>query len=601
MQILELGLIQSALRSLAAFLCKAIYRLIAWLYELFITISRVNILSSEEIAPIYQRVTMVLTIVMVFYITFEFVKYVVQPDTINDKEKGVGNIALKMVIVILLIAFVPKIFTMAYDLQGRIIDTQFLSKVILGNNSVNTSMGDYGKKFSADVFHVFYKVNTDVCNGCDSEDVVNFNLKRLATVGDLKYLEMGLNESVKDISPATNNQEEIATIDFSGLFAILVGGFMAYMLVLYCLDVGIRYFQLVFLQIMSPIAIMGYLSPKKDNMFSKWFKQCLTTYLDLFIRIIIIYFILLICTVLGDAYTTGKLFEGLGNISDNIKAFTYIFLLMGLLAFASKAPKMLKELFPSMGAAGFSYGPRTPKEVLNEAPYLGRALGGAYGMAGSALRNTRKSLGKAVENIRDANDRNKSDAERQEARRNAAKWLTRGTLGSLGAGLTGFGLGVKSTDPSGWKRASKNAYDRSQAKYKIHDAGYKPFGEGAGRFWKDQARGILIMDENIEDMAKASDLAVQSLEQQIMIKQQSPKFNSNYTVYKSKASGEYVLYDVKKGIELGSSKNADDLKNYAIGDIQENIDVADLTSKLGKESAKNKALHQKENESKEKK
>ena len=98
MQILELGLIQSALRSLAAFLCKAIYRLIAWLYELFITISRVNILSSEEIAPIYQRITMVLTIVMVFYITFEFVKYVVQPDTINDKEKGVGNIALKMVV-----------------------------------------------------------------------------------------------------------------------------------------------------------------------------------------------------------------------------------------------------------------------------------------------------------------------------------------------------------------------------------------------------------------------------------------------------------------------------------------------------------------------
>ena len=400
---------------------------------------------------------------------------------------------------------------------------------------------------------------------------------------------MGLNESVKDTSPATNKKEEIATIDFSGLFAILVGGFMAYMLVLYCLDVGIRYFQLVFLQIMSPIAIMGYLSPKKDNMFSKWFKQCLTTYLDLFIRIIIIYFILLICTVLGDAYSTGKLFEGLGNISDNIKAFTYIFLLMGLLAFASKAPKMLKELFPSMGAAGFSYGPRTPKEVLNEAPYLGRALGGAYGMAGSALRNTRKSFGKAIENFKDGNTKD------------GLKWLARGTVGSVGAGLTGFGLGVQNADPSGWKRASKNAYDRRQAKYKIHDAGYKPFGKGAGRFWGDQARGILMMDENIEDMAKASDLAVQSLEQQIMIKQQSPNFNSNYTVYKSKASGEYVLYDVKKGIELKSSKNAADLQSYASGDITANIEVADLTSKLGKESAKNKALHQKENESKDKK
>lgn len=611
MQILELGLIQSALRSLAAFLCKAIYRLIAWLYELFITISRVNILSSEEIAPIYQRITMVLTIVMVFYITFEFVKYVVQPDTINDKEKGVGNIALKMVVVILLIAFVPKIFTMAYDLQGRIIDTQFLSKVILGNNSVNTSMGDYGKKFSADVFSVFYKVNTDVCNGCDSEEVVNFNLNRLATVGDLKYIEMGLNESVKDTSPATNKKEEIATIDFSGLFAILVGGFMAYMLVLYCLDVGIRYFQLVFLQIMSPIAIMGYLSPKKDNMFSKWFKQCLTTYLDLFIRIIIIYFILLICTVLGDAYSTGKLFEGLGNISDNIKAFTYIFLLMGLLAFASKAPKMLKELFPSMGAAGFSYGPRTPKEVLNEAPYLGRALGGAYGMASGMLKNTRKSAGKAIDSFKEGKTKD------------GLKWLARGTVGNIGAGLSGLGLGVQSADPSGWKRASKNAYDRRQAKYKIQDAGYGPLGNGAGRFWKDQARGIFMMDEEIEDMSKASDLAMQSLNQQIMIKQQSNNFKPQYIINKSKATKEYVVYN-SKGEEIcrdTDSKNLykrvnDYLREEAakagrtfdeandaleINDLDTNIEVADLSSQLGKESAKNKALHQKENESKDKK
>ena len=57
----------------------------------------------------------------------------------------------------------------------------------------------------------------------------------------------------------------------------------------------------------------------------------------------------------------------------------------------------------------------------------------------------------------------------------------------------------------------------------------------------------------------------------------------------------------KKGIELKSSKNAADLQSYASGDITANIEVADLTSKLGKESAKNKALHQKENESKDKK
>lgn len=585
MQILDLGIIESALRTLAAFFCKFIYQIIGWIYELFITIARVNILSSEDIAPIYQRVTMILTIVMVFYITFEFVKYVVQPDTINDKEKGVGNMALKIIVVILLIAFVPKIFTMAYDLQGRIIDNQLFSKVILGKKEVN--MSTYGRGFSADMFSVFYKVNEEACKGCDSEGVVNFNLNRLRTTGDLKYLTAGLNESVSMLNPATQKNEDTPIIDFDGLFAIVVGAVLIYILALYCIDVGTRYAQLIFLQIISPIAIMGYLTPKKDSMFSKWVKQCVTTYLNLFIRIAIIYFVLLICQVLGESYGNGKLFEGLGTISPSIQAFTYIALVMGLLIFASKAPKMLQELFPSSGAAGIGFGLRTPSQVVKDAPYLGRAIGAAYAGGGSMLKNTRKSFGKAIEEFKKGG---------KDHRKKALKWLARGTLGNVGAGLSGIGLGLGSTDPSGWQRAMKNSYDRRQAKYKIHDAGYAPIGKGASKWWSDQARNILLMDEHIEDMTKASDLRVQGIQQRINVMQQDKKFKSDITVFKSKVTDEYIVYD-KEGKEMARSKNITGLPTQ----YQYNAEIAELNSQLGSEEAKNKALHQKENESKDKK
>ena len=88
------------LREFSAWLCSFIYQIIAWVYELFINISRVEILSSSDIKPIYERVTLILSIIMVFYITFEFVKYVVQPDAMTDKEKGVGNIVKRMIIAI---------------------------------------------------------------------------------------------------------------------------------------------------------------------------------------------------------------------------------------------------------------------------------------------------------------------------------------------------------------------------------------------------------------------------------------------------------------------------------------------------------------------
>lgn len=191
----------------------------------------------------------------------------------------------------------------------------------------------------------------------------------------------------------------------------------------------------------------------------------------------------------------------------------------------------------------------------------------------------------------------------------AGKWLFRGTLGNVGAGLTGVGLGLGSTDPSGWQRAMKNSYDRRQAKYKIHDAGYAPLGKGASRWWSDQARNILLMDEHIEDITQASDLRIQSLQQRISAIQQSGKLEDGYTVSKSKATKEYIVFNSSgKEIYRTSDKNnlssvpvKDENGNITSKNLKENGDLADLNSQLGKEQGKNKALHQKENESKDKK
>ena len=72
MAFLDLSFMDKALRTLCGVLCDLIYWLIARMYELFMTVARLNILSGK-LGPIYQRVTMILTIVMTFYITFEFV------------------------------------------------------------------------------------------------------------------------------------------------------------------------------------------------------------------------------------------------------------------------------------------------------------------------------------------------------------------------------------------------------------------------------------------------------------------------------------------------------------------------------------------------
>lgn len=389
------SILLTPLRWIGAGVCNLIYFLISRLFQLFMIVSQLNILSSDEIGPIYERITLILTIVMVFYITFEFVKYVVQPDSMTDKEKGVGNIVKRMIIAIVLIAFVPRIFTMAYDIQNKLITNQVFSKIILGEK--NIEFDTFGSAFSADILGVFYGLDEEYCSGSnydndcqEAEKNVEDNLAKLRE-GNKVTIMPGLNDT-KSFT-IDGETEKVFPIRFDGLLAVIIGAVILYLVVLYTIDVGTRYAQLLFLQIMSPIAIIGYISPKKDNIFSKWLKQCITTYLDLFIRLAIIYFVLLIIDVLGDSFNSGSLFAGIEGV-DGYKTLAYIALVMGLLVFAQKAPKMIGDLLPGGGgAASIGYGLKggdrfTPsvngvKKTWNAGK---RTVGGAAGAIGGVYK-----------------------------------------------------------------------------------------------------------------------------------------------------------------------------------------------------------------------
>lgn len=389
--------LEPALRYLCALLCRIIYPLIATMYELFVNISRLNIIGVVQVEQIYQRITLILAIIMVFYVTFEFVKYVVQPDKISDKEAGAANIVKKLILVILLIAFVPKIFTLGYQLQSMIIKKNVISKIVLGYSEENVS--NLGNSFAVHVFRQFYYPDTDGngvpdadgngvnCDGSTCYDIWHQNVIDLQNNAKMPSLLQGIN--------VKGNTYNGYAIHFDGLFAVLVGGVLCWMLLLYCVDIGTRWVQLIFLQVIAPIPIIGYLAPKKDNMFNKWVKQCVSVYLSLFIRILIIYFVLLISYILAHALEAdaGKTIFSDISVSDSMKKTIYIFLILGLFTFAKRIPKMLEELFPKMGVATGSLGLK-PGDRAGVARGVGMALGATTGlrtMVGRGINRARRN------------------------------------------------------------------------------------------------------------------------------------------------------------------------------------------------------------------
>lgn len=481
MQILDLWHeVDKILRSLWASLCKVVYQLIADLYDLFMNVAKVKILSQNDIKPIYQRVTLILAIIMVFYVTFEVVKYIISPDTITDKEKGASNIVKKMIIVVVLIAMVPTIFEKAYDLQNIIFENQLFSKIILGKQ--NTNMASYGKKFSANLFGMFYYVDETIWHsnsdlesemekGCDKvncELIVSANLDMLANYGEMPFLNQGISDDAEVTMPGDSEEHDVYFITFDGLIALLVGLLVGWMLIMYTIDAGTRVAQLAFLQVIAPIPIIGYLSPKKDGIFQKWYKQCLSTYLDLFIRISVIYFILLLCDILGNAYHAGTLFNNIPDASKTMKTFIYVALILGLLAFAKRAPKMLEELFPKMSATSGSLGLSSKERV---APLAARAIGMGLG-ATTGLRNmVARGINTARRNrmLQDITGKSKKERKNdakivRDARKQARAEYAVARKQARAQGLTGNELYKATKKQRDNMRAKESAYADAQNK-----------------------------------------------------------------------------------------------------------------------------------------
>ena len=384
--------INGELRKVAGSICNAIYSLISILFDVFYSLANIRILNARyevngvwhdaPITIIYKRVTLLLGIIMVFYVTFQFIKYVLEPDTFSDKEKGGEKLVFKLIAVVVLMGTVPTIFDKAYDIQRLILNSHLIDKVLIGHT--DTEMSSFGKSMSASVFSVFYYLDDvtskdfDCKNGITCQETINMNISNLATTGSMPMITSGLGIEVNDNKFA---------IHFDAWFAMGVGLFLCYILVLYVIDIGVRVAQLTYLQIIAPIPIISYLSPKKDGMFQKWVKQCVVTFLDVFIRLFIIYFMLLVISNINIS-SIGESINA--SVDETTKTWVYIALILGLLLFAQKAPKLIQELFPNMGAAMGNFGLKPGDRM----PALA-AKAAAMGLAGASAL-ARKTIGRTA-------------------------------------------------------------------------------------------------------------------------------------------------------------------------------------------------------------
>ncbi len=165
--------------------------------------------------------------------------------------------------------------------------------------------------------------------------------------------------------------------EYNFILATLVGLVVTFLLIVICVNIAIRSVKLAFLQVISPIPIISYVDVKDSKLFNGWLKETITTYLQLFIRLAVVFFSILLFKAM------------LGSFSNN-EIMVNVFLIIGILLFTLQMPQLLCTLFNLNKENGF----------LSLIKDVGKFAIGASAIGISAIGGTAANIAATPDNIK---------------------------------------------------------------------------------------------------------------------------------------------------------------------------------------------------------
>ena len=334
---------------------------------------------------------------MVFRLSITVLQIIVDPEKMNDKNEGFQAVIKRIVIGLLLLGALTPInipgdasgmnslsieinnngllFGVLYDLQYRILSNNTIGRIVLGTTDNATNTADQttnehdrikrsAKIFTASIVKAFMRINLKqdhteegpklrenwMCHDIDNDIIQQY----AALDADPMLL---LEPEMINLSCAQGNTSNffgslgdigsrITGTDrymFTYIFFIPLIMAIVFTIILlgFTVDIAIRAIKLAVLRLIAPIPVIAYMGPSsKDNAsFNNWTKAVVSTYLDIFVRLAIIYFITFL---IQDMIVNGVVMStGSGGL---IGVISIIFIWIGLFLFARQAPKFIIDV-----------------------------------------------------------------------------------------------------------------------------------------------------------------------------------------------------------------------------------------------------------------
>ena len=402
------------IRTLFGTIDSIIYNFVNYEYITFINISQLTILDNEAFSTFAERIYALVGVFMLFKLAFSLLAMLVNPDSTKDSNKGVGKIVQRILISLVLLVMVPTFFEYAYKIQTVVLQQNILANIILGGDYTDengeektreeileerqNALENGGKQMGFAVLNAFLtpKYQELALPESEKEQAKEILGEELYDSAYTPYLQARKDMDVDGLLELKNIKDEDGEYVFTYNYFIstIAGFFVAWVMLMFCLEVGVRMVKLTFLQLIAPVPVLSYIDPKTGKVFSSWVKECVKTYLDVFVRLLIIYFVIFILSiVIEDGIFTVYRYEMDANASTismtsyNPSFIETALIVIGFLLFAKEAPRLINDILGIKMKSDFTLNPFSKLQSVPGLGWAGSQLSGRTAGAITAARN----------------------------------------------------------------------------------------------------------------------------------------------------------------------------------------------------------------------
>lgn len=369
-----------------------VYAVVNYTYTMFTYIAGARILDSDTLVDMANRVYIVIGVIALFLVAYALLTAIINPDNASKGEKSLGKIIPNIAKAIVGIALVPTIFSYAYKIQKEVLCNNIIPRWLLEDKyeTINPTQENAGAELATELFQSFFFINPDRTSNEDKswwdslftpefDESDYYSAVNNARDGESFILAFG---------PLIDNVTS-ADITYFMLISTIAGLFCAYVLLGYCLDAGLRAIKLAYLQLLAPLPILLTIIPGQDKVFKKWLSKTVSCFLEVFVRIFAMTFVLYIINHLPPLLdSSSEIFESACGTGPGIIMLFLIkaILICALFDFLKQAPKLVSEI-TGIDSKGFGIGLKGKGILGDTLSTLGGTVTAAAGAGYFARKN----------------------------------------------------------------------------------------------------------------------------------------------------------------------------------------------------------------------